>query len=82
MKVHYCEWTTFSWTHQSSNGISIHPWKIDLPVLLKVLLLLFVFAALDADANTADDNQQTDTGDYGVDGPIRHCQGADKYIGG
>lgn len=67
-------------THQSCGGFSIHSVQIDLLILLLLLLLLLTsLAALDADTQTADQNQQTSAHKDGVARPSRHCRRQDGW---
>lgn len=67
-------------THQSCGGFSVDALQVDLLVLLLLpLLLLPSAAALDADAQAAQQNQQSAGRKDGVDGPARHWGGREGF---
>lgn len=71
VSVKFISDTLASATHQGCGCFSIHRLQIDLLVLL--LFLPSFAAALDADTQAAEQNQQTASCKDGVDRPSRHC---------
>lgn len=62
-------------THQSRGGFPVDALQVDVLVLLLLPLLLLPFAAaLDADAQTAEQDQQNAARKDGVNRPSRHCR--------